>query len=33
MPQSGEEIAARVAAAMATPKAIVDEAQRASTAE
>jgi tripartite-type tricarboxylate transporter receptor subunit TctC len=33
MPQSGEEIAARVAAAMATPKQIVDEAQRASTAE
>jgi tripartite-type tricarboxylate transporter receptor subunit TctC len=33
MPQSGAEIAARVAAAMATPKAIVDEAQRASTAE
>jgi tripartite-type tricarboxylate transporter receptor subunit TctC len=33
MPQGGEEIAARVAAAMATPKAIVDEAQRASTAE
>jgi tripartite-type tricarboxylate transporter receptor subunit TctC len=33
MPQSGEEIAARVATAMATPKAIVDEAQRASTAE
>jgi tripartite-type tricarboxylate transporter receptor subunit TctC len=33
MPQSGEEIAARVAAAMATPKGIVDEAQRASTAE
>jgi tripartite-type tricarboxylate transporter receptor subunit TctC len=32
-PQSGEEIAARVAAAMATPKAIVDEAQRASTGE
>jgi tripartite-type tricarboxylate transporter receptor subunit TctC len=33
MPQSGDEIAARVAAAMATPMAIVDEAQRASTAE
>jgi tripartite-type tricarboxylate transporter receptor subunit TctC len=33
MPQSGAEIAARVAAAMATPKAIVEEAQRASTAE
>ena len=33
MPQSGEEIAARVAAAMATPRNIVDEAQRASTAE
>jgi tripartite-type tricarboxylate transporter receptor subunit TctC len=33
MPQSGDEIAARVAAAMATPKAVVDEAQRASTAE
>jgi tripartite-type tricarboxylate transporter receptor subunit TctC len=33
MPQTGDEIAARVAAAMATPKAIVDEAQRASTAE
>jgi tripartite-type tricarboxylate transporter receptor subunit TctC len=33
MPQSGDEIAARVAAAMATPKAIVDEAQRASTGE
>jgi len=33
MPQSGDEIAARVAAVMATPKAIVDEAQRASTAE
>ncbi len=33
MPQSGEEIAARVAAAMATPRDIVDEAQRASTAE
>jgi tripartite-type tricarboxylate transporter receptor subunit TctC len=33
MPQSGEEIAARVGTAMATPKAIVDEAQRASTAE
>jgi len=33
MPQSGDEIAARVAAAMATPKGIVDEAQRASTAE
>jgi tripartite-type tricarboxylate transporter receptor subunit TctC len=33
MPQSGDEIAARVAAAMATPKAIVDEAQRVSTAE
>ena len=32
-PQSGDEIAARVAAAIATPKAIVDEAQRASTAE
>ena len=32
-PQSGAEIAARVAAAMATPRAIVDEAQRASTAE
>jgi tripartite-type tricarboxylate transporter receptor subunit TctC len=30
---SGEEIAARVAAVMATPEAIVDEAQRASTAE
>jgi tripartite-type tricarboxylate transporter receptor subunit TctC len=33
MPQSGEEVAARVAAAMATPKAIIDEAQRVSTAE
>jgi tripartite-type tricarboxylate transporter receptor subunit TctC len=33
MPQSGDEIAARVAAAMATPKGIVDEAQRASSAE
>jgi tripartite-type tricarboxylate transporter receptor subunit TctC len=33
MPQSGEEIAARIAAAMATPKAVVDGAQRASTAE
>jgi tripartite-type tricarboxylate transporter receptor subunit TctC len=33
MPQTGDEIAARVAAAMATPKGIVDEAQRASTAE
>jgi tripartite-type tricarboxylate transporter receptor subunit TctC len=33
MPQSGDEIAARVAAAMATPKVIVDEAQRAATAE
>ena len=33
MPQSGDEIAARVAAAMATPKDIVVEAQRASTAE
>ena len=33
MPQSGEAIAARVAAAMATPRDIVDEAQRASTAE
>jgi tripartite-type tricarboxylate transporter receptor subunit TctC len=33
MPQSGEEIAARVAAAVATPKAIVEEAQRAATAE
>jgi len=33
MPQSGDEIAARVAAAIATPKGIVDEAQRASTAE
>ena len=32
-PQSGEEIAARVAAAIATPRDIVDEAQRASTAE
>jgi tripartite-type tricarboxylate transporter receptor subunit TctC len=33
MPQSGEEIAARVAAAMATPRDIVEEAQRASSAE
>jgi tripartite-type tricarboxylate transporter receptor subunit TctC len=33
MPQSGDEIAARVAAAMATPKSVVDEAQRASTGE
>jgi tripartite-type tricarboxylate transporter receptor subunit TctC len=33
MPQNGEEVAARVAAAVATPKAIVDEAQRASTGE
>ena len=33
MPQSGAEIAARVAAAVATPKAIADEAQRASTTE
>jgi tripartite-type tricarboxylate transporter receptor subunit TctC len=33
MPQGGAEIAARVAAAMATPRDIVDEAQRASTAE
>ncbi len=33
MPQSGAEIAARVAAAMATPRDIVEEAQRASTAE
>jgi tripartite-type tricarboxylate transporter receptor subunit TctC len=32
-PQDGERIAARVAAAMATPRDIVDEAQRASTAE
>jgi tripartite-type tricarboxylate transporter receptor subunit TctC len=32
-PQNGERIAARVAAAMATPRDIVDEAQRASTAE
>jgi tripartite-type tricarboxylate transporter receptor subunit TctC len=32
-PQSGEEIAARVAAAMATPRDIVDLAQRASTGE
>jgi hypothetical protein len=32
-PQSGEEIAARVAAAMATPRDIVEEAQRVSTAE
>jgi tripartite-type tricarboxylate transporter receptor subunit TctC len=33
MPQSGDGIAARVAAAMATPKSVVDEAQRASTGE
>jgi tripartite-type tricarboxylate transporter receptor subunit TctC len=33
MPQDGEEIAARVAAVTATPKNIIDEAQRASTAE
>jgi len=33
VPQSGERITAQVAAAMATPKHIVDEAQRASTAE
>jgi tripartite-type tricarboxylate transporter receptor subunit TctC len=33
MPQTGEEIAAQVAAAMATPRDIVDEAQRASTTE
>jgi len=33
MPQSGAAIAARVAAAVATPKDIVEEAQRASTAE
>ena len=33
MPQSGEQIAAQVAAAMATPKDIVDEAQRASVGE
>jgi tripartite-type tricarboxylate transporter receptor subunit TctC len=33
MPQSGDEIAARVAAVTATPKDIIDEAQRASTAE
>ena len=33
MPQSGEQIAARVAAVTATPKNITDEAQRASTAE
>jgi tripartite-type tricarboxylate transporter receptor subunit TctC len=32
-PQSGEEIAARVAAVTATPKTIVDQAQRASTGE
>ena len=32
-PQSGEEIAARVAAVAATPKTIVDQAQRASTGE
>ncbi len=32
-PQSGEEIAARVAAVTATPKSIVDQAQRASTGE
>ncbi len=33
MPQSGAQIAARVAAAMATPRDVVDEAQRASTVE
>jgi tripartite-type tricarboxylate transporter receptor subunit TctC len=33
MPQSGELIAARVAEVMATPKSIVDEAQRVSTSE
>src|SRR3984893_3810828 len=33
MPQDGEEIAARVAAVTATPKNIIDEAQRASTSE
>jgi tripartite-type tricarboxylate transporter receptor subunit TctC len=33
MPQSGAEIAERVAAVMATPRAIVDQAQRASTSE
>jgi tripartite-type tricarboxylate transporter receptor subunit TctC len=32
-PQSGEEIAERVAAVMAAPKAVVDQAQRASTSE
>ena len=32
-PQTGEEIAARVAAAMATPREVVDLAQRASTGE
>jgi tripartite-type tricarboxylate transporter receptor subunit TctC len=33
MPQNGERIAALVAAVMATPKSIVDEAQRASASE
>jgi tripartite-type tricarboxylate transporter receptor subunit TctC len=33
MPQSGAEIAERVAAVMATPRPIVDQAQRASTGE
>jgi tripartite-type tricarboxylate transporter receptor subunit TctC len=33
LPQNGEQIAAEIAAAMATPKDIVDEAQRVSTAE
>jgi tripartite-type tricarboxylate transporter receptor subunit TctC len=33
MPQSGERIAARVAAVMATPKDTVDKAQRASASE
>jgi tripartite-type tricarboxylate transporter receptor subunit TctC len=33
MPQNGEEIAARVAAVMGTPRPIVDQAQRASTGE
>jgi tripartite-type tricarboxylate transporter receptor subunit TctC len=33
MPQNGEEIAARVAAVMGTPRPIVDQAQRASTSE